>query len=79
MVELSPCWRAELHILSRNSVTSVEIESHFSRKSSIQPYLESVDYSPYPDKLFKLNILFTHQQMHFLLNLEKFKFILKYT
>ena len=25
------------------------------------------------------NILFTHQQMHFLLNLEKFKFILKYT
>ena len=24
-------------------------------------------------------ILFTHQQMHFLLNLEKFKFILKYT
>ena len=26
-----------------------------------------------------IDILFTHQQMHFLLNLEKFKFILKYT
>ena len=27
----------------------------------------------------RILILFTHQQMHFLLNLEKFKFILKYT
>lgn len=30
-------------------------KSYFSRKSSIQPYLESVECSPYPDKLFKLN------------------------
>jgi hypothetical protein len=29
--------------------------------------------------LLNLYILFTHQQMYFLLNLEKFKFILKYT
>ena len=28
---------------------------------------------------YTIYILFTHQQMHILLNLEKFKFILKYT
>jgi len=28
---------------------------------------------------YEIYILFTHQQMHFLLNLEMFKFILEYT
>ena len=72
-----------IYIMSMQFYTAIALKKVLGQKkksTSVETHSIILLYIPAARSVTKkAYILFTHQQMHFLLNLEKFKFTWKYT